>query len=64
MNKEQEEELTRRMAQTVRLGLCVHQNLQSPETYTKIADRLIKDVRYVLYGEYITTYSIDTTEKI
>ena len=46
-------ELHRRMSQTIRLGLCPHRDLQSLETYDKIANGLLKDIKYVLYGEYI-----------
>jgi len=53
LKADEDKELHRRMAQTVRLGLCVHQDLQSPETYDKIAEGLLKDIKYVLYGEYI-----------
>ena len=48
-----EKELLRRMSQTVRLSMCDHPNLQSPETYDKIADRLLKDIKFELYGENI-----------
>jgi len=53
MDKDTEKRLADRMSQTVRLGLCEWQDLQSLETYNKIAARLLKDVKYELYGEYI-----------